>query len=140
MAHYALQGPYQAWTQSSAQEHRLAWALRFSSPADNPDLPIFDTYLEDLGSGSDDETTASPVPNPICVSTTMDFSDSELADCPKKPPPPHTKLRQTTLPFKSIPYDEYMAQEKRQYADRLAERENECAHFEYLELQKKAKK
>ncbi|KAG9122254.1 hypothetical protein FRC07_001460 [Ceratobasidium sp. 392] len=137
MAHYALGGSHQAWTQSSTIEHRLAWAICLSSPVDELDLPVFETFLEDLDDESNPGAPCQGVCKPICTSSTADSSDSEPEVLPQQSPPPRAKLRQTTLPFKSIPYSEWRIQEKRRHADRLAEREDEASRIAHLELRKR---
>ncbi|KAG8707251.1 hypothetical protein FRC09_001934 [Ceratobasidium sp. 395] len=144
MAHYALGGSHwQAWTQSSTTEHRLAWALCFSSSVDESDLPTFDNFLDDLDDDLDQpEDPTCGAPSPVCAPSPTVSSDSE----PESPPtrlsctPSLATLRQTTLPFKSIPHDKWLIQEKRRYADHRTEREDEAARLAHSTLEKKAEK
>ncbi|KAG9076297.1 hypothetical protein FS749_011943, partial [Ceratobasidium sp. UAMH 11750] len=161
MAHYALGGSHHAWTQSNTMEHRLAWALCFSSSTDDLDLSTPEDYLEDLDDDSDDDvpsdhandlicTSTDPIcaptnpicasTEPICASTTIASSDSEPGCYSELLSVPQATLRQTTLPFKPIPRDEWLAQEHRRYKEHLAERQDESAQFTQSQTQKKAKR
>ncbi|KAG9085057.1 hypothetical protein FRC06_003752 [Ceratobasidium sp. 370] len=130
MAYYALGGLHCVWTQAATMEHRLVWAICFTSTVEGLDLPVLDIFLEDLDDDSYPDSHSDSI-------------GSEL----ENPPSYHVhrsrskNLKQTTLPFKSIPRDEhYFAQETRRYLDSLAGREVRLAHLEHLDAQRKAEK
>ncbi|KAG8792735.1 hypothetical protein FRC12_005028 [Ceratobasidium sp. 428] len=121
------------------------YALDDSEASPNPPAP--ETFLEDL-SDDTEGSTLSACSNAMDSSSTIS-SDFSLGDgsgpsyaptTPIRPPPTQTPLRQSTLPFRSIPCSEWLAQEKRKYADRLVERQDKVARFEQLKSQKKAKR
>ncbi|KAG8690118.1 hypothetical protein FRC09_012132, partial [Ceratobasidium sp. 395] len=126
MAHYALDGRYQVWTQSTTMEHRLAWAICFTDSEASPNPPAPETFLEDL---SDDQKAA------LCLLVRTQW----IPHLPSRPTSVWAMVL-STLPFRSIPRSEWLAQEKRKYADRLVERQDKVARFEQLKSQKKAKR
>ncbi|QRV96790.1 Ulp1 protease family, carboxy-terminal catalytic domain protein [Ceratobasidium sp. AG-Ba] len=140
MAHCALGRPYSIWTQSTTSHHRLTWALCFLTTPNNPVLPVFETYLEDLDTNSKDFASSVPVDSPICVSTTSSPLELTPACSPASLSKARPVLRQTTLPFKSIPYDEWRIQEKRRGAVRIEERKLEAARFDRMQAHVKAEK
>ncbi|KAG8692274.1 hypothetical protein FRC09_011339 [Ceratobasidium sp. 395] len=143
MAHYALGGTYRAWTQSTAMQHRMAWAIRFSNPTINLNPSTPETFLEDLDDPNDDAASTSSSHTSICAASTTPSSNVSSIDDSEQPLPPPTlrvPLRQTTLPFQSISRSDWLAQEKRRYVDRAAERQDDLARSERLSAQKKAKR
>lgn len=140
MACYALGHPFPSWTQPTTKFHRLSWALWLSStllPADYeysssstaepsgpaPSSPTFTPVIDLSSAMSDSDSISSLSDNATHTPSNVSTSQSNVALA--KPP-----LRQTILPFKSVPRNEWRAQEKRRYHDRREDREQQMVLLE----------
>lgn len=141
MACYALGHPFQPWSQSQAKLHRLNWALWLSSTLLPVDSENSSSSIAELPSPAPSSPPSISVHNSLVSSMDNSLSSSGFSDDapPTMPPvltswhnatPAKPPLRQTKLPFQSIPRRDWQAQEKRRYSDRKDEREQQMVLLE----------
>ncbi|QRV83006.1 DDE superfamily endonuclease [Ceratobasidium sp. AG-Ba] len=112
MAHFVLSGGFPSWSQSTASEHRLRWALLLSyRPLHAQTLPL----VVNLDNILDDTVDIDSMSDNTCIPSelfkdkpTLEIAQHDLASFSLTPPPSTAprQLIQTTLPFKLVPPEE----------------------------------
>ncbi|KAG9121183.1 hypothetical protein FRC07_002967 [Ceratobasidium sp. 392] len=162
MAHYALGDSYSPRLQPLIKAHRLRWVLSLSdfiySPAVTEARLPFDVDPEDFEDDNfspdihfDDAYTPSHYGSissnlfDLLLDTSEDFSDlgstlnhTVCTDSPMTSVTVKRPLVQSTLPFKSIPREEWLAIVSRRYHERKDQYEEELERHKLTETKKKA--
>ncbi|KAG8678879.1 hypothetical protein FRC08_017411 [Ceratobasidium sp. 394] len=139
IAHHSLAtGCFPSWTQETALEHRLQWALLLSNMSTD-ELATPTVRLEDLI--GDDLDPLESTPSLAAEDSEPDddagsLSEPSLPPCSPIPAVRTHTLVQSTLPFKRITRQEYEAQETRRYNERKEEKLDYLERIGLLQAQK----